>query len=70
MEKVIFQRNSPLRWEETSLDEEFLGFVETFREKVTPEIEMLLKKYSDKQVIRFGNREEMDDYISHKIVLL
>lgn len=59
----IGKPRSDMPWYEEQLDPEFEGFIREFREKQLPQIYKLLEKYSGKELIVLGSREEADEYL-------
>lgn len=51
-------------WVEENLDEEFIKFIEKFRENELPRIYSLMKKCKDKKIVIFKSRKDMQDYIN------
>ncbi len=60
----IGQQRPDMPWVETSVDDEFLQFVNEFAVTSRPKILSLLEKYSDKNVVVFHSREEIGKYLS------
>lgn len=54
---------SDIPWVEQEDDEEFLSFIQSFREESRPAIVELLKHFPEKRVIIFYNREDADNYL-------
>ena len=54
-------------WIETEDDEEFLEFIKNYNTQSRPKVLDLLKKYKEKNIVIFKNREEADDYIKNKV---
>ena len=52
-----------LPWVETGEDDEFLAFVQAYNTESKPKVIDLLKKYPDKKVIRFFEREESEQFL-------
>ena len=50
-------------WIETEEDAEFMDFIRSFNEQRRPQIIELLKKFKDKNIIRFTSREEMNEFL-------
>ena len=61
-ERVGKERDD-IPWVEGQLDEEFLQFVQKFRENSKPAIEQLLKKYGSKEILRFHTRKDADQFL-------
>lgn len=59
----VGQPRTDIPWVEETLDPEFLSFVAHFPVDSRPNILELLKKYPDKLVYRFANREETDAFL-------
>ena len=55
---------SDMPWIEYEQDEDFIQFIESFREQQRPAILDLLEKHSDKNIIVFKSREEADAFFS------
>ena len=64
----VFQRRGKVRsdmpWVETQEDAEFTLFIKEFNLQKRPQIINLLKKYSDKNIFIFKNRNEADDFLN------
>ncbi len=60
----IGKKRDEMPWIETELDPEFKQQIEEFPTKTLPTIYALLKKYSDKSVFIFQNRQEADDFLN------
>lgn len=45
------------------VDEEFIEFIENYNDKSRPVVMQLLKKYSDKTILIFKNREEAHAFL-------
>ena len=58
---------SDIPWIETEEDSEFIKFIENFNNSQRPDILALLDKYSNKNIVIFKSREEVDDFIEHII---
>lgn len=54
---------SDIPWIETEEDQEFIEFVKNFNEQIRPQMMILLKQYSSKNIYTFNNREEANDYL-------
>ncbi len=63
----IKERQGKLRpdmpWIETEDDVEFIEFIRNYTTQSRPKVIELLKKYKDKNIIIFNNRDEAEDYI-------
>lgn len=57
------QVRSDMPWIETEEDAEFIDFINNFNLQQRPQILALLEKYSEKNVIIFGSREEANEYL-------
>lgn len=57
------QSRSDMPWVENETDEEFITYVKNFNEVNRPEITELIKKYTDKNIIIFHNREDADKFL-------
>lgn len=61
------QRRGKIRedipWVETERDEEFVEFIENFKDNNVPKMLELLKKYQDRDIIVFKTREEAKEYL-------
>ena len=54
---------SDMPWIETEEDAEFIEFVRSFESQVRPTIIKLLEKYSDKMIVIFKTRQQMNDWL-------
>ena len=64
IEKRKGQPRSDMPWiEKAATDKEFVDFVKNYNSDCRPEVMSLLKKYSSKNIIVFGSREEADEYL-------
>ena len=50
-------------WIETQEDPEFLEFIKNYNTDSRPKVIELLKKYNDKDIVIFKNREETESYL-------
>lgn len=55
---------SDMPWIETEEDAEFIEFIKSYNEQQKPKVLELLKKYSDKKIVIFKNREEADTFLN------
>ena len=55
---------SDMPWIETEEDAEFIEFIKNYNEQQKPKVLELLKKYSDKNIIIFKNREQADAFLN------
>ena len=55
---------SDMPWIETEEDAEFIEFIKSYNEQQKPKVLELLKKYNDKNIIIFKNREEADVFLN------
>ena len=55
---------SDMPWIETEEDAEFIEFVKSFNEQQKPKVLELLEKYSDKNIIILGSREQADAFLN------
>ena len=55
---------SDMPWIETEEDAEFTEFIKNYNEQQKPKVLELLKKYSDKNIIILGNREQSDTFLN------
>ena len=54
---------SDMPWIETEEDEEFIEFIRNYNEQQKPKVLELLKKYSDKNIIILGSREQAIEFL-------
>ena len=52
-------------WVETEWDEEFREYIKKFSEESRPKIISLLEKYREKEIRRFHNREEAEEFLAN-----
>ena len=57
---------SDMPWIETEEDAEFIEFIKNYNEQQKPKVLELLKKYSDKNIIIFKNREQADAFLNRE----
>ena len=57
---------SDMPWIETEEDAEFIEFIKNYNEQQKPKVLELLKKYSDKNIIILGSREQADAFLNVK----
>jgi len=55
---------SDMPWIETEEDAEFIEFVKNYNEQQKPKVLGLLEKYSDKNIIILGSREQADAFLN------
>ena len=55
---------SDMPWIETEEDAEFTEFIKNYNEQQKPKVLELLEKYSDKNIIVFGSREEANAFLN------
>ncbi len=55
---------SDMPWIETEEDAEFIEFIKSYNEQQKPEVLELLEKYSDRNIIILGSREQADAFLS------
>ena len=55
---------SDIPWIETEEDAEFIEFIKSYNEQQKPKVLELLEKYSDKNIIILGSREEADAFLN------
>ena len=55
---------SDMPWIETEEDKEFIEFIKNYNEQQKPKVLELLKKYSDKNIIILGSREQADAFLN------
>ena len=55
---------SDMPWIETEEDSEFIEFIKNYNEQQKPKVIELIKKYSDKNIIIFKSREEVDAFLN------
>ena len=55
-------------WIETEDDEEFLKFIRNYNMQNRPQVMELLKKYSDKDIYIFKNRNEAEQFLESKLM--
>lgn len=60
----IGKKREEMPWVEEELDEEFKNWITTFSDEKLPYIYELLSKYSDKNIIIFKTRSEIEEYFS------
>lgn len=58
------QVRSDIPWVETQDDDEFLDFIQRFREESRPALLDMLTAFPDKPIFRFSSREEGDTYLA------
>ena len=58
------KRRSDMPWIETEEDAEFIEYIKNFNEQQRPKVLELLKKYSDKNILIFKSREEVDTFLN------
>ena len=58
---------SDMPWIETEEDAEFMAFIENFAAARRPQILALLEKYSDKRILIFKTRAEVDRFLCNPI---
>ncbi len=51
-------------WIETEEDSEFMEFIRNYNNENRPKVIELLKKYSNKNILVFKNRDEADEYLN------
>lgn len=54
---------SDMPWIETEEDSEFIEFIKNYNEQQKPKVLELLKKSSDKNIVIFKSREEVDEFL-------
>ena len=59
------KKRTDMPWVESvnEVDEEFIEFIENYNDKSRPVVMQLLKKYSDKTILIFKNREEAHAFL-------
>ena len=55
---------SDMPWIETEEDAEFIEFIKSYNEQQKPKVLELLEKYSDKNIIILGSREQADMFLN------
>ena len=55
---------SDMPWIETEEDTEFIEFIKSYSEQQKPKVLELLEKYSDKNIIILGSREQADAFLN------
>ena len=55
---------SDMPWCDAEEDAEFIEFIKNYNEQQKPKVLELLKKYSDKNIIVFNNREQASEFLS------
>lgn len=55
---------SDIPWIETDFDEEFIEFIKGYNELQRPRVLELLKKYNDKNIFIFSDREQADKFLN------
>ena len=55
---------SDMPWIETEEDAEFIEFIKSYNEQQKPKVLELLKKYSCKNIIILGSREQVDAFLN------
>ena len=55
---------SDMPWIETEEDAEFIEFIKSYNEQQRPKVFELLEKYSDKNIIILGSREQADAFLN------
>ena len=55
---------SDMPWIETEEDEEFIEFIRNYNEQQKPKVLELLEKYSDKNIVILGSREQADAFLN------
>ena len=55
---------SDMPWVENEEDAEFVEFIKNYNEQQKPKVLELLEKYSDKNIIILGSREQADAFLS------
>lgn len=55
---------SDMPWVENEDDEEFIEFIKSYNSESRPTVMSLLEKYGDKNIVIFGSREEIDDFLN------
>ena len=55
---------SDMPWIETEEDAEFIEFIKNYNEQQKPKVLELLKKYSEKNIIILGSREQADAFLN------
>ena len=53
---------SDMPWIETEEDAEFVEFIKNYNEQQRPKVLKLFEKYSDKNIVVFGSREQQDAF--------
>ena len=66
----IGKKRDDLPWIEEEADEEFIEYIKSFPNEQLPYIYELLDKYSDKNIIIFKSRNQMQEYIKKNQILL
>lgn len=66
----IGKKRDDLPWIEEEADEEFIEYIKNFPNEQLPYIYELLDKYSDKTIIIFKSRNQMQEYIKKNQILL
>ena len=55
---------SDMPWYETEEDAEFIEFIRSYNEQQKPKVLELFEKYSDKNIVILGSREESNKFLS------
>ena len=55
---------SDMPWIETEEDAEFIDFIKSYNEQQKPKVLDLLEKYSDKNIVILGSREQADVFLN------
>ena len=55
---------SDMPWIETEEDAEFIEFIKSYNEQQKPKVLELLEKYSDKNIVILGSREQADAFLN------
>ncbi len=55
---------SDMPWIETEEDSEFIEFIKNYNEQQKPKVLELLEKYSDKNIVILGSREQADAFLN------
>ena len=55
---------SDMPWIETEEDAEFIEFIKSYNEQQKPKVLELLEKYSDKNIVILGSREQADSFLN------
>ena len=59
----VGKRRDDIPWIEREIDDEFLSFVENFNIQTKPKIIDILYQSKHKRIIRFGSREQSEEYL-------